>query len=419
MFYNLNQFMKESKLIHTVYFFNPTCEYAVANGNVSWQANKLLQKMESDLSNIVQYFALESDVVLVKKEIDPLFLQKLKQINIKIPEFITLAGALNSSEFIDKPKNKLSPWGWSPAAHKLLEPLKKSCSDEFQLSKVAVWKNEYKNLYSKKTAKEVLEMVLSHCSSKHLIAENNIPAICTSKTDFELAIKKWGKIMVKAPWSSSGRGLQPITKTPVHEKVWEKILGIVKDQGYAIAEPFYQKIFDYDLQFRIEKGKVEYVGESIFTTNTKGQYLGNYLNGFPDKMNKKHITFLRETSNVVLPFLITAIENSSIGKFYEGNFGIDMLLVLNENKQLKLHPCLEINVRKSMGLLAISLEKLISNHKKGMFSSYFNPQTLFSDFSTEMQRNHPLQLKNGKIEKGYFPITPSGNKEQFGAYILV
>lgn len=411
--------MNEKKLTQTLHFFNPTCEYAVANGNVSWQANKLLQKMESDLSNIVQYFALESDVVLVKKEIDQLFLQKLKQLNIKIPEFTTLSSALISSEFIDKPKNELSPWGWSPAAHKLLEPFKRSCSNEFQQSKVAVWKNEYKNLYSKKTAKEVLETVLSHCSSEHLIAENNIPALCYSKNDFELAIKKWGKIMVKAPWSSSGRGLQPITKTPVHEKVWEKILGIVNDQGYAIAEPFYQKIFDYDLQFRIKKGKVDYLGESIFTTNSKGQYLGNYLNGFPDGMNKEHLTFIRETSNIVLPFLITAIENSSIGEFYEGNFGVDMLLVLDKNKQLKLHPCLEINVRKSMGLLALSLEKLLSNHKKGMFTSYFNPHTLFYDFSTAMQKKHPLILKNGKIEKGYFPLTPSGNKEQFGAYILV
>ena len=136
-------------------------------------------------------------------------------------------------------------------------------------------------------------------------------------------------------------------------------------------------------------------------------------------MNKEHLSFIRETSNIVLPFLITAIENSSIGEFYEGNFGVDMLLVLYKNKQLKLHPCLEINVRKSMVLLALSLEKLLSNHKKGMFTSYFNPHTLFYDFSTAMQKKHPLILKNGKIEKGYFPLTPSGNKEQFGAYILV
>ncbi|HOI48862.1 MAG TPA: hypothetical protein PK167_06130, partial [Prolixibacteraceae bacterium] len=50
-----------------VYLFNPTCEMAIANGTVSWQPNRLLQQMETDLGNLPQFFAAETDVVLVKR----------------------------------------------------------------------------------------------------------------------------------------------------------------------------------------------------------------------------------------------------------------------------------------------------------------------------------------------------------------
>ena len=47
-----------------IYLFNPTCEYAVANGHTSWQPNRLLQKMEEDLGTLPLFFARPQDVIL-------------------------------------------------------------------------------------------------------------------------------------------------------------------------------------------------------------------------------------------------------------------------------------------------------------------------------------------------------------------
>ena len=127
--------------------------------------------------------------------------------------------------------------------------------------------------------------------------------------------------MIKAPWSSSGRGLQPITKTPVHPKVWEKVMGIVKEQGFAIAEPLLNKALDLALLFELKRGKVETLGTSYFFTNNKGQYEGNYLNGLPDTIDKLIVDFTDFIVEEIRQPIIAAIENSEMATFYEGVFG--------------------------------------------------------------------------------------------------
>ena len=72
----------------SIYLFNPTCEYAVANGSANWQPNRILQKMEFDLSALPLFFAGKNDFVLVEKIPSEEFTDSLKQIGIAIPNFI-------------------------------------------------------------------------------------------------------------------------------------------------------------------------------------------------------------------------------------------------------------------------------------------------------------------------------------------
>ncbi|MBK6283064.1 MAG: hypothetical protein IPF54_10750 [Draconibacterium sp.] len=401
-----------------IYLFNPTCEYAVANQNANWQPNRILQKMESDLSSLSMFFGSKNDFVLVDTLPSPEFIASLKQLKIDIPNFVLKNESLQNQQFINSPKNKLLPWGWSPASHKFLAPLKKSCSSEFQHSPVLNWLPEHREITSRKFALEVLTQLQVTVKNVFILPAEKKPKICTTQNDFEDAIKLWEKVMIKAPWSSSGRGLQPITKAPVHPKVWEKVLGIVKEQGYALVEPLLKKALDLALLFEIKKGKVEHLGNSYFYTNSKGQYEGNYLNGFPDTIDKAILDFADFMVGEIRQPLINAIENSKMATFYEGYFGVDTLVYFDKNK-LKINPCLEINVRYTMGLLALRLEKLISKNKKGIFSTYFIPGKTFSDFKNEMEVQHPLKIVDNKIESGFFILTEARTDSLFGAYILV
>lgn len=402
-----------------VFLFNPTCEYAVANGNESWQSNRILQQMESDLATLPMFFADSKDIIIVDKLPSQRFLNHFEDIGFTVPNFVLKKEILNSDFFQNKTFEKLKPWGWSPAAHKLLSPFKSCCSIAFQNSPVASWKPEHRNIYSKAFALEILKELLCTFSSNLFLAKNLIPEICRSKEQIEKLLSRWGKLMIKAPWSSSGRGIQPITKIPIHEKVWEKLLGIVNDQGFAIVEPLLAKAADLAFQFEVKEGKISYLGISNFSADKNGQYRGNYLNGPPESYSKEIVKFINNACNSVIDPLMSILEKSELAKLYEGNFGVDTLIFWDKKNELKMHPCLEINVRQNMGLLSLHIEKLIQQGKKGMFKTYYNPGESFQFFKEKMEIEHPLKITSKKIESGFFALTDSTPHTRFGAYILI
>ena len=402
-----------------IYLFNPTCEYAIANKNENWQPKQLLQKMEYDLSVLPLFFAKKNDFVLVDNIPSLEFIELLEQLNIEIPNLILKNEAVNNQQFINLPKNKLLPWGWSPAAHKLLFPFKESCSFEFQQSPVFNWTPEHREITSRKFAAEIFNQLQSKISADYILPVEFAPKICITQIDFEKAIQQWGKIMVKAPWSSSGRGLQPITKTPVHPKVWEKVMGIVKEQGYAIAEPYLNKVLDVAFLFELKKGKVDFPGISNFHTNKKGQYEGNWLNGLPLYLEKRVLEFADFVIREIRQPLINSIENSEMAIFYEGVFGVDTLIYTDEMGKLRVNPCLEINVRHTMGLLSLQLEKLLQPGKKGMFRTFYQPGVSFNQFKNEMASKFPAVIAENKLSSGFFPLIDATENTLFGAYLLI
>ncbi len=402
-----------------IYLFNPTCEYAVANGNTSWQPNRLLQKMESDLATLPLFFAKPGDYVLVDSDPSEEFYSLLRNLNVRMPEFITKKVALHHKKFLKTPKGQLLPWGWSPAAHKLLGPLKPACSTNFLESPVSSWQPEYRELYPKKFACEILQNISSQIDPEILMPAHLKPQSCNTQTEIERLLNRWGKLMVKAPWSSSGRGLQPITKTPVHPKVWEKIMGIIQEQGFVMVEPLLNKAMDLALQFEVKSKKVTFLGISRFDADRKGQYQGNFLNGFSDSITPELKAFANSLPGKILEPLIAAIESSKLASWYEGYFGVDTLIFPDENNRLKVNPCLEINVRQNMGLLSLHLEKLIQPDKKGTFRTYYQSGNTYLSFKKEMEKKHPLILSKNKITSGFISLTDACEDTLFGAYIFV
>ncbi len=407
----------EKKLIN-LYHYNPTCEYAVGNGDLNWQPNLLLQKMESELALLPLYFARPTDYILVENKPAEKFSFRISKLDIQCPCFIAKKEVNDYPGETDK-IDRLLPWGWSPAEHKLLAPLKSHCSATFRTSPVFNWKPEHRDLYSKKFALQILREVLSEIDAVNVIKPELTARVCTSKTEIEELLKIWGNVMIKAPWSSSGRGLQPITKTPVHPKVWEKINGIITDQGYVMAEPLLNKAFDLAFQFEIKKGKIKYLGLSNFITDKKGQYQGNFLNGLPSDLPFQLTEFIASIPETILPSLINILENSALAKLYEGNFGVDTLIFRDKNQHLKINPCLEINVRQNMGLLSLHLEKLIYNEIKGIYRTYYDSRKSFFEFAREMETQFPLTITNHRIKKGFFPLTDFNENTMFGAYMLI
>ena len=149
----------------------------------------------------------------------------------------------------------------------------------------------------------------------------------------------------KAPWSSSGRG-NMVVRDSIDSTTLKRIEAIIREQGGIVAEPFYaDKVLDFAMEFQATDEGAEFLGYSVFEADDTGHYGGNYVE---DQQNLLKRIDLDEG---LLQDLV-AYHQRELGKLnYRGPVGIDMMKLADG----RIHPCVEINFRMTMGLLAILL----------------------------------------------------------------
>jgi len=269
-------------MLPDVYIFNPTCEMAVQNGTSSFQPNARLQKFEEDLDLLPLPFTGTKDYLLVNKLPSTAFLKQFEQGGWKLPSFRLIREIAKDKLFQESSKGFLRPWGWSPAMHHKLKSLKTSCSQQFHQLPTAEWNPDHRQLYSRETALKILQEVSIRNHSLIQIDKKMYPVVCFSADEVQKLLKQWGKIVLKAPWSSSGRGIQifKLGEWRSFHKQW--IHGTIQKHGKIMVEPFLKKESDLAFQFYIDEKKlVRFLGVSWFRTNSNGQYMLNYINRFP------------------------------------------------------------------------------------------------------------------------------------------
>ena len=157
------------------------------------------------------------------------------------------------------------------------------------------------------------------------------------------------QLVVKAPWSSSGRGVRFMSgDMNIYDSGW--LNHVIEKQGSVMVESYCNKVKDFGMEFMSDGcGSVSYVGLSLFQTSN-GAYTGNILALEEDKMSM----ISRYIPVSLLDDVKEKICGMSLLNGYVGPFGIDMMIV-RHHTQLLLHPCVEINLRRTMGHVALHL----------------------------------------------------------------
>lgn len=399
----------------TVFYFNPTCELAVANGSFSYIPPLLLRKMESDLSILPFVFASKSDIVATDQPPSLQFVDLLEQCGFQLPSFCSVQ---ELEKYPECAFSRIQPWGWSPAAHFQLSKIKQKCGDEMRSFE---WSDDYKSLYERKTALEFLQRFLDKNREDWLIGIENTGKICLSIEDIEEFIAEKGCAVIKAPLSSSGRGIQIIRKNELNKSNREWISGVLNQQKYLIAEPLLDKIGDFSFHFEIKPDKkIIRHGCSFFETNSSGQYKGTYIRPklaalFEDK---EIAEFLNAKTAIVGQMLEESLHKSPYKACYQGFLGIDTL-IFRENEALKMQPCIEINCRMNMGILTKKLEEKLHPNATGQFSIFSGREGSFDDFAQQMSVKHPLKFSEGRLLSGFLPLIEPSPDKTFGAYALI
>ena len=152
-------------------------------------------------------------------------------------------------------------------------------------------------------------------------------------------------IILKAPWSSSGRGNIVVQDTP-DETTLRRIRHTLRQQGGIVAEPFYaDKALDFAMEFWVGEDEVRFLGYSVFEADAAGHYGGNYV--------ESQESLLRRIA-LPAPLLLSLVAHhrrALSALSYRGPVGIDMMRL----RDGRVHPCVELNFRRTMGLLALTL----------------------------------------------------------------
>jgi hypothetical protein len=403
-----------------IYFYNPTCEIAVANGSENFMPKSLLRRMEYDLDLLPAFFALPKDVILVQKYPCSRFLDSLTEAGLPPFKLRQLDESLNDSAFLSEPKGFLNPWGWSPAMHKLFAPLKPSCSSEYLNSPMAQWDPVHKELYSRKAGSELLSNILTNSNYTFFTPLDEMPQICTSHEEIYALQQKWNHVIVKAPWSSSGRGLQVLRPGEYNRTNYQVISGFLSHQGYVMAEPYYNKVQDLSFQFYSKgNGQIEFLGIGSFKTDKSGRYSGSYIEEIPQYVELSLKDFLIDHLDETKKCLERALQNSPYSLQYQGWLGVDSIVYKSEKNAFMIQPCIEVNCRYTMGTISLAFRKRLAEGSRGFLSIIYRKEGELQQYFTEQKLRNPLIIEENKVVKGFLSLTPVADDTVFGAYLVV
>ncbi len=315
--------------VPNLYYFNPQCE-------VEKELPTLNQQMRTkimDLAPLMLWLAGEEDVVELDSRPDLNWLTQVHQLKGELPELLTPNLSLERYQAFDEFK----PWGFSESAWKKLGTIKSKLRKPPQFEMGL----HREKLFSKRYWKEVLGEDLSEAGSE--------------------------EVLIKADQSTSGRGHQRIPRALLSDSNFNTKLEKRRSSGDRfIIEPFYNKLHDFSVNYELTaEGRLIEFDSRFFKVDSQFQYLGSFLGKHhPDPAYRLSAELLeREKPNW----------KSEHGKViqhlrdlkYVGAFGIDALIYHDKDQRLKIAPVIEVNVRTTMGRVALEIEKvLIKKHSR-------------------------------------------------------
>jgi hypothetical protein len=368
--------------------------------------------MTADLSLLPLWYGDTGDYVLVDKTTEATqFLSSLPSSLLPPVMPVSLSEpAHRIAETGDRVE--AAPWGLSPQSARLFESLRKQITTLATLP----FQETHIRLTGRRTAAECLHRV------RTLLPEMQAPALpcfCTTPDEIRHFMAAYHPpFLLKMPYSCSGRGLYRLTKNELDEPALRWIGGALKRQNEVSIEQALDKVCDFAMEFISDgNGQTDYVGLSVFNTQPKGAF-DSCLLGSPDFLESKLLSCVSDTLLWEVRKAVATALTETFGSLYKGYLGVDMLIYRHAGT-FAVHPVVEVNLRYTMGLVALQLSRRwIHPATRGQLVIACDYGGVARKSHQEMKRNCPLTLEDGKIRAGYFSLCPVTSETQYRAYVL-
>ncbi|MDE6560319.1 MAG: hypothetical protein K2K75_02950 [Muribaculaceae bacterium] len=307
--------------------FNPETEYALASGASFYTPPARVEKLRREMQLLPEAWAQPEDMILVDDA------SHLKS-KFKLAEWNMLEDLMSKY-----PDLIIEPWGWNQAlVRKLLDHGVPSdrLPDDSVISRIRELAHRRTTVLLTSLWNEKVDMDF----------KTDVPVELES---IELCMDFYRDnpgCWLKAPWSSSGRGVINTSADMTPELVEQWCRGIIRRQGSVMGETGADRVADYATEWLMRHGRAEYLGLSSFSTSNRGKYIANNMMNqalMCEKFNSQSILDI----DTVITVQKTILEHILRG--YDGLFGVDMIV----EKSGKLRPFVEVNLRRTMGMIHI------------------------------------------------------------------
>lgn len=309
----------------TLHLFNPAHDEALACHRPQYCPSLAARRLAHRWGRLPEWWAAEGDEVLVLPE-------SMNAAEVAAPRWEVIG--------------RIEPWGWDLQVVELLRRL--GAPDRLLPSAEEL--EVVRRLSSRHTAVRLLDLLAARPLPAGVIRGES--RWCTTLAEVEAAVAHFPSgAMLKAPWSSSGRGVFP-SGARLNPTARARVERVLRTQGGIEVQRREERLLDAALEF-VADGGVRYVGAALFVAAEGGGYLGQRV-APPQVLEGELVSAWQAVCpGSSLPPLVACLSDALtqvLGGRYAGPLGVDVLLTPRG-----LHPCIEINLRRTMGHAAIAM----------------------------------------------------------------
>ena len=319
-----------------VYIFNPEHDLALAHGAHNYTAPPFARQFRHDLRLLPAWVATAGSYIAVPDdapiEEDRLWLQDHGLDIIPIP----------FSQLVDLGACRIHPWGWDAALrYQLLQAgvLPEYLPTDDELDRIRRFSHRRMTIAIHQALARTLD--LPPCPVE-LMTRDEVTAFAAAHPGCYL----------KMPWSGSGKGIYRVIDPGADNHVPRWIDGALKRQGSLLCEVGLDRLQDFAIECECCEGKTRLMGYSVFDSDFHSQFGAGRV--APMEELHQYLIARYPSLDHAVNATIAALD-SIIAPHYDGPLGVDMMLYKKENGEIALDPCVEINLRMTMGMITAAM----------------------------------------------------------------
>lgn len=317
-----------------------------------YQPDKTAVALEEDLEMLIAGWCRKDDVAVLRKPPSHAHLMALKAAGFELPEIATV------EELRGRKLGGLRPWAWSPDASSLFKDLAGEVSPNVPWQ----WREPLPPTWLSKEIGLRLEQVLDLPETGRIYrnADEAWEAIRACLDD--------GQVLAKALFSRAGQGHKRINRDSPEEATRNGLKNAIAAHGGVVLEPWLDRVTDFSALYEMDAdGQAELIGLTVIENDAAGRYTGTRVGPkWANLLAPEVAAFLHREAGVMrwyqerVPAVLAKVVPG-----YVGPLGVDAMVHRLPDGSLALKHVVELNVRMTMGRIALELLKKSAPNRSG------------------------------------------------------